>query len=335
MPMFAGRWLFSMQFILDKNRKRPLFEQAREQLLTALHLGKLRAGDRLPSVRQMSQHCAINIKTAFSIYQRLSEEGYIELRMGSGAYIADIDRADLDQAYCLSIFQLIKANLSAASTLRLDPYQYYKLVESFVEKPRLALTQVTVVECNEEQVNLFAHEITNRLKVRVLPVLLAQLESPNRRMSKMLALTDYFATTDYHFKEVKALSARYNKKILQLRLNADFLPELITAARRGPMLMVVSNASFFPAFRHNLLSLGISPSILDRITATDSTNRSQVRAALTRAQSVYISPICDQQLRNLIPSRMKELKLDNMLSSDSIEALEAVILFHTQIPSEK
>jgi DNA-binding transcriptional regulator YhcF (GntR family) len=324
-----------MQFILDKNRKRPLFEQAREQLLTALHLGKLRAGDRLPSVRQMSQHCTINIKTAFSIYQRLSEEGYIELRTGSGAYVADIDRADLDQAYCLSIFQLIKSNLSAASNLRLDPHQYYKLVESFVEKPRLALTQVTVVECNEEQVNLFAHEITNRLKVRVLPVLLAQLEKPDRRIARMLALTDFFATTDYHFKEVKALSARYNKKILQLRLNADFLPELIAAARRGPVLMVVSNASFFPAFRQNLLNLGILPSILDHISPTDGTNIAQVRAALARAQSVYISPICDQNLRDLIPSRVKELRLDNMLSSDSIEALEAVMLFHTQIPSEK
>jgi hypothetical protein len=101
------------------------------------------------------------------------------------------------------------------------------------------------------------------------------------------------------------------------------------------VLMVVSNASFFPAFRQNLLSLGISPSILDHITSTDGTNISQVRAALARARSVYISPICDQTLRDLIPPRVKELRLDNMLSSDSIEALEAVMLFHTQIPPEK
>ncbi|HVG20287.1 MAG TPA: GntR family transcriptional regulator, partial [Blastocatellia bacterium] len=110
-----------MQFLLDKNHKSTLFEQAREQLITALHMGKLRAGDRLPSVRQMSQRGGINLKTAFSIYQRLKAEGYIELRTGSGAYVADVDRADLDQAYCLSIFQLIKSNLSAASHLKLDP----------------------------------------------------------------------------------------------------------------------------------------------------------------------------------------------------------------------
>ncbi|HKP85097.1 MAG TPA: GntR family transcriptional regulator [Blastocatellia bacterium] len=317
-----------MQFLLDKNHKSTLFEQAREQLITALHMGKLRAGDRLPSVRQMSQRGGINLKTAFSIYQRLKEEGYIEIRVGSGAYVADIDGADLDQAYCLSIFQLIKSNLSAASHLKLEPSQYYKLVEGFVEKSRLASIQVTVVECSEEQVNLFAYEIRNRLNARVFPVLLDQLERPDRRVARTLARTDYFATTDYHFKQVKEMAARYEKKILQLRLNAAFLPELIAAARVGRVLMVVSNTSFFPAFRQNLTNLGISPAILDRITAVDGANLAEIRAALARTKSIYVSPICDQRIRNLVPARVKELRLDSMLSNDSIEALEAVMLFH-------
>jgi DNA-binding transcriptional regulator YhcF (GntR family) len=323
-----------MQFLLDKNHKNTLFEQAREQLITALHMGKLRAGDRLPSVRQMSQRGGINLKTAFSIYQRLKEEGYIELRVGSGAYVADVDRADLDQAYCLSIFQLIKSNLSAASHLKLDPGQYHRHVESFVERSRLASMQVTVVECNEEQVNLFAYEISNRLNARVFPILLDQLERPDRRAARMLWRTDYFATTDYHFKQVRELAARYEKKILQLRLNAAFLPELIAAARRGRVLMVVSNTSFFSAFRQNLKSLGISTAILDRITAIDGTDLAQIRAALAHTRSAYISPICDQRIRNLIPAQVNELKLDSMLSSDSIEALEAVMLFHIQTPAK-
>ena len=222
-----------MQFLLDKNQKLTLFEQAREQLLTALHLGTLRAGDRLPSVRQISQRSSINLKTAFAIYQRLKEEGYIELRTGSGAYVADVDKADMDQDYCLSIYQLIKSNLAAANHLKLDPRQYYKLVQHFVEKPRLESAQITVVECNEEQVNLFTHEISSRLSVRVSPLLLDQLERPDRRAARLLSQTDYFATTDYHFKRVKELVAKYKKKILQLRVTATFLPALVAAARKG------------------------------------------------------------------------------------------------------
>ncbi|HKP85923.1 MAG TPA: GntR family transcriptional regulator [Blastocatellia bacterium] len=319
-----------MHFILDKEQNNTLFEQAREQLLTALHMGKLRAGDRLPSVRQMSQRSNINIKTAFSIYQRLKAEGYIEMRTGSGAYVADIDRADLDQAYCFSIFRLIKSNISAAGQLKLDPGQYSDMVRNFIDKSQLASRQVAVVECNEEQVNLFAYEISKRLSVRVSPVLLRELETPDQRTSRVLARTDYFATTDYHFKQVKDLAGKYEKKILQLRLNPAFLPELIAAAGRGRVLMIVSNADFYPAFRNNLVKLGISTAILDRISAVDLSSLARARAGITRAQSFYISPICDQRVRKMLPRKFKEVALENMLSCESIEALEAVLLFHAR-----
>jgi DNA-binding transcriptional regulator YhcF (GntR family) len=145
-----------MQFSLDKNQKSTLLEQAREQLLAALHAGKVHAGDRLPSVRQVVRHSSINIKTALSIYQRLKREGYVDLRMGSGAYVSDIESADLEQAYCLSILRLIKSTLSQAGQLKLDPHEYSELVQRYVEKSRLGSVCLAVVECNEEQINVFS-----------------------------------------------------------------------------------------------------------------------------------------------------------------------------------
>ncbi|MEK6300240.1 MAG: GntR family transcriptional regulator [Acidobacteriota bacterium] len=320
-----------MQFLLDKNRKSALVEQAREQLITALHVGTLRNGDRLPSVRQISQRNGINIKTAFSIYQRLKDEGYIELRTGSGAYVADIDNADLDQDYCRSILELIQSSLAAAGQLKIEPAQYHGLVQNFVDRSCLESVQVTVVECNEEQIHVFAHEITSRLRVRVFPVLLEQLASPDRKAEKALSRTDYFVTTDYHFKEVKKLLAGYQKKILKLRLHSSFLPELVAAARRGRVLMIVSNSDFLPQFLDNLTKLGFSPAVLDRISAVDGDDLGGVRAGLAQARSVYVSPICDPRIRRLVPARVKELKLEHMLSDESLGALEAVMLFHGRV----
>jgi hypothetical protein len=240
-----------------------------------------------------------------------------------------MDKVDLDQAYCFSIFRLIKSNLSAAGQLKLDPRRYSEMVRRFIENSRLVSAHVAVIECNEEQVNLFAYEISSCLGVRVSPVLVDRLDSPDRRLARMLAKVNYFATTDYHVKQVKPVADKYNKKILKLRLNPLFLPELIAAARRGPLLMIVSNVEFFPAFRQNLVRLGISLAILDRISVVDGSSIPRVRAAIARAKSVYISPICDQRIRNVIPARVKELKLDRMLSGESIDALEAMLLFHT------
>jgi DNA-binding transcriptional regulator YhcF (GntR family) len=317
-----------MQFLLDKNQTTSLFEQARDQLLTALHLGSVRGGQRLPSVRQIAQRSGINLKTAFAIYQRLRQEGYIELRTGSGAYVADIDRSDLDQTYCLSVLQLIKSNLAEAGHLKLDAHRYRSLVERFIDRSELAGVQVAVVECNQEQIDLFAHEISSRLRVRVFPVLVAQLESPDRRTARALAQSTYFLTTDYHFKQVREIAGRYQKKLLQVRLNPAFLTELVKAARRGRVLMIVSDADFFPAFRQNLIGLGIPAATLDHIRALDGGQVVEIRAALADSRYVYISPICDQRLRQMVPPRVKELRFESMLSAESIEAIEAILLFH-------
>ncbi|HMD00147.1 MAG TPA: GntR family transcriptional regulator, partial [Ferruginibacter sp.] len=273
-----------MQFLLDKNQKNSLFEQTREQLITALHLGRLRSGDRLPSIRQTALRNNVNSKTAFAIYQRLKEEGYIEIRTGSGAYISDMDRLDLNQTYCLSVFQLIKANLAQAGQLKIEPQQYCEYVRRFIDKSQLTSIQAAVFECNEEQINLFASEISKRLQVRVFPVRLNQLKSDDAKSAKLLSRMDYFITTDYHFNQVKELGEKYKKKTVQIRLNPDFVPALITAARRKGLLMIVSDTKFFPAFRRNMLSIGIPSALLEQITAIDDRNFSRVRAAIERSK---------------------------------------------------
>ena len=220
-----------MQFLFDKKHKDSLFEQAFLQLVTALHMGKVGAGDRLPSVRQMALRNNINHKTAFSIYQRLHLEGYITLRRGSGAYVSDIDHADLEQAYCLSLFKLIKSNFAEADRLRVSPRDFTKLAQKYLNKSLLKSVRVAVIECNEEQIGVFADEITNRLGVVVHPLLLSQLESPTRSTHRILSRADLLTTTHFHFKQVKVMLDSYHKKLLQLRLNPNFVLSIVNAAR--------------------------------------------------------------------------------------------------------
>jgi DNA-binding transcriptional regulator YhcF (GntR family) len=318
-----------MQFLLDKNHKDTLFEQAFLQLLTALHMGKLGAGDRLPSVRQIAQRNSINLKTAFAIYQRLQAEGYITLRTGSGAYVSEIDESDLEQAYCLSLLKLIKSNLSEADRLRVSPREYTKLVQSFIKKTPLNSVRLAVIECNEEQVGVFANEISCRLGITVHPLLLGQLEAPDRRTARALSKMDYFATTHFHFKQVRALTAKYQKKLLRLSLNPAFVPAIVEAARQGAVLMIVSNVDYFSAFQQSLLHIGTPRALVERIAAVDYSNLDQLPSLCGQAQAIYVSPICDPRVRPLLPAHFKELKFETTLSAESLEMLEAFILFRS------
>jgi hypothetical protein len=144
---------------------------------------------------------------------------------------------------------------------------------------------------------------------------------------ELLQEIDCFATTDFHFRQVKDLTASYGKKLLQLRLNPVFIPTIIDAARRGDVLMIVSDTDYFPAFKQRLLDLGIKPAIIERISAVDFRNVSRLRTALSRARAVYVSPLCESRAHGLIPPHVEQLKIEGLLSSESIEMLNAVMLF--------
>lgn len=320
-----------MQFLFDKNHKDSLFEQAFLQLVTALHMGKVGAGDRLPSVRQMALRNNINHKTAFSIYQRLQLEGYITLRRGSGAYVSDFDHADLEQAYCLSLFKLIKSNFAEADRLRISPRDFTKLAQSYLNKSQLKSVKVAVIECNEEQIGVFAAEMTNRLGVIVHPLLLSQLDNPTRSTHRILSRAELFTTTHFHFKQVKSLLEGYHKKLLQLRLDPNFVPSILNAARQGSLLMIVSNVNYFHAFSQSLLNVGTSQSVVDQISAVDDKDLNRVRSRALRSDIVYVSPICDSRVRQFLPPHFNELRIERTLSNESLEMLEAFLLFRSRL----
>jgi DNA-binding transcriptional regulator YhcF (GntR family) len=281
-------------------------------------------------VRQLALRNGINIKTALTIYQRLRDEGYIELKTGSGAYVSAIEGAGLEQAYWVSVLRLIKSNLSEAARLQVEPERYVTLAQSYVSGSRSGGPRFAMIECNREQTDVFASEISGRLGVPVSPVLLAELSSSDGTSARILSETDYFLTTHFHFREVKPLVGHGGKKLFQVALNPGFFPALVAAARRGRLLMIVSNTDFFPRFKRALLDVGTPREVVDRISAVDGSKLAAVRAAIAKAGAVYISPICNAAVRQVIPGWLKELKFESIVSQASFESLEALLLVHSQ-----
>lgn len=72
---------------LDTNDPTPLVTQLRELLASRIDKGILRAGSRLPSVRQMAKECGVSTLTVTNAYNRLVAEGYVEARRASGYYV--------------------------------------------------------------------------------------------------------------------------------------------------------------------------------------------------------------------------------------------------------
>src|ERR1700735_5280916 len=65
----------------------------REQLITQIILGivsdDLRAGQRLPSTRELARRFHLHPNTVSSGYRQLERERWVEFRHGSGVYVRD------------------------------------------------------------------------------------------------------------------------------------------------------------------------------------------------------------------------------------------------------
>lgn len=66
----------------------PPYEQLRRQIATAILTGELRAGDRLPPVRQLAGDLGIATGTVARAYRLLEESGQLRTRRGAGTTVA-------------------------------------------------------------------------------------------------------------------------------------------------------------------------------------------------------------------------------------------------------
>lgn len=77
---------------LDMSSDIPIYVQLRNQIVTGIGKGELRAGESLPSVRQMAQDAGINSMTVNKTYQILKTEGFIEIDRRKGATVCPVRR---------------------------------------------------------------------------------------------------------------------------------------------------------------------------------------------------------------------------------------------------
>ncbi len=66
----------------------PIYRQIVEQITYQIASGRLRDGERLPSVRDLARQLPANQNTVLKAYELLEREGLIDRRQGDGSFVA-------------------------------------------------------------------------------------------------------------------------------------------------------------------------------------------------------------------------------------------------------
>lgn len=105
-----------MLFRVDQGSVISLAEQIAVQVRVAVASGDLSPGERLPPARELAKSLRVNMHTVLRAYQKLRDEGLIEMRQGRGAFVKDDAGPSL-----LQMSELTRELVAEARKLGLSP----------------------------------------------------------------------------------------------------------------------------------------------------------------------------------------------------------------------
>ncbi|MEU4196721.1 PLP-dependent aminotransferase family protein [Kribbella sp. NPDC026611] len=80
----------SLPLTIDRSAALPLHLQLAEQFRAAVLDGRLQAGHRLPSTRDLARELSVSRSVTQAAYDQLHAEGWIEGRTGAGTFVTDV-----------------------------------------------------------------------------------------------------------------------------------------------------------------------------------------------------------------------------------------------------
>ena len=96
---------------IDGRASRPLFDQLRNQIIGGVRSGRLPAGVRLPTVRELARELGLAVNTVARAYRELEAAGIVETRGRFGTFVARVDPADATMAAAARSFAEVARTL--------------------------------------------------------------------------------------------------------------------------------------------------------------------------------------------------------------------------------
>lgn len=77
----------NLNIIISNTSDKPLYEQIKEQIKSAILKGELKNGEMLPSLRTFSSDLGVSILTIRRVYDELEAEGFASGKAGKGTFV--------------------------------------------------------------------------------------------------------------------------------------------------------------------------------------------------------------------------------------------------------
>ncbi|HEX2091850.1 MAG TPA: GntR family transcriptional regulator, partial [Longimicrobiaceae bacterium] len=213
----------------------------RDRLLNALHVGGLRPGDRLPSIREVARETGVDHRMVASTYRTLQAEGLVQVRGRSGVYVADQER--LGQNLLAETANWLAGVLTDAWKRQIPLPDLPELIHRCTAQSRI---RVACVESTLDQITAYCTELTELFGLHCVPVYLKP--EPDReelsRVQEVLHRVDFVVTTRYHSHSVHRAAQPLGKPVVVVTVHPDMVEAIRREIERGDLVVVAADPEF-------------------------------------------------------------------------------------------
>jgi len=126
----------SVSFTLDNANGSPIYRQIIQQIEYAILSGRMRPGDRLPTIRSLAVELKTNPNTIAKAYGELEIRGILATQVGSGTYISDKKPVVEDDSLNRKIREVLTRFAQEMRDLGVEKRELVRLVESFIKEEK-------------------------------------------------------------------------------------------------------------------------------------------------------------------------------------------------------
>jgi GntR family transcriptional regulator len=126
----------TINFTLDPANGTPIYRQIIQQIEYAILSGRMRPGDRLPTIRSLAVELKTNPNTIARAYNELEIRGILATQVGSGTFISDKKPVMEDDSLNRKIREVIGRFVQEMRDLGVEKRELVKLIETYIKEEK-------------------------------------------------------------------------------------------------------------------------------------------------------------------------------------------------------
>ena len=236
--------------------------ELREQILSGIHVGRFRGGERLPSVRSLAKGFGVNDRVVMAALRELANDGFVELRQRSGVYVAPPHPGG--GASLPHLGSWLVSVLVQARSRGLAPQHLSEFVRRGMETRRL---RAACIECNKDQLVLLCQELEGELGyiTESTPLETLTISEPPLGVRR----ADILVTTAFHTDRVRRVAESLGKAWIAVGLRREVMHDVGRHLERGPVYYIATDVRYERKLRRMLGSVGPTANLRVLIVGRD------------------------------------------------------------------